>query len=84
MFLWDGSFFTERGSITYNRAGGVIPYNTTSDYRAKDIIGPVIDSGALIDSTPVYMGKMKMQRKNAQCSSLMKLQPTRILVKKMP
>ena len=48
-----------RGSITYNRAGGLVAYNTTSDYRAKDIIGPVADSGALIDSVPVYMGKMK-------------------------
>ena len=58
------TFYTEaggttRGSITYNRAGGLVAYNTTSDYRAKDIIGPVTGSGALIDSTPVYMGKMK-------------------------
>ena len=57
-------FFTEasatfRGSITYNRAAGLVSYNTTSDYRAKDISGPVTGSGALIDSTPVYMGKMK-------------------------
>jgi len=51
--------YTARGSITYNRAGGLTAYNTTSDYRAKDISGPVIGSGALIDSTPVYMGKMK-------------------------
>jgi hypothetical protein len=51
--------FTSRGSITYNRAGGLVAYNTTSDYRAKDITGPVTDSGTLIDSTPVYMGKMK-------------------------
>jgi hypothetical protein len=50
---------TGRGSITYNRAGGLTAYNTTSDYRAKDISGPVADSGALIDSVPVYMGKMK-------------------------
>jgi hypothetical protein len=50
---------TTRGSISYNRAGGLTVYNTTSDYRAKDIYGPVLDSGALIDSTPVYMGKMK-------------------------
>jgi len=50
---------TVRGSITYNRTGGLTVYNTTSDYRAKDIIGPVTDSGALIDSVPVYMGKMK-------------------------
>jgi hypothetical protein len=51
--------YTGRGSISYNRAGGLVAYNTTSDYRAKDISGPVINSGALIDSVPVYMGKMK-------------------------
>jgi len=56
-FITDASSF--RGSITYNRAGGLVAYNTTSDYRAKDISGPVTGSGALIDSTPVYMGKMK-------------------------
>ena len=50
---------TTRGSVTYNRAGGLIAYNTTSDYRAKDISGPVTGSGALIDSIPVYMGTMK-------------------------
>ena len=50
---------TARGSISYNRGVGLVAYNTTSDYRAKDIIGLVTDSGALIDSTPVYMGKMK-------------------------
>jgi hypothetical protein len=49
----------ERGSITYNRGAGVTAYNVTSDYRAKDIYGPVTNSGALIDSVPVYMGKMK-------------------------
>jgi hypothetical protein len=49
----------ERGTISYNRGAGLVAYNTTSDYRAKDIIGPVENSGALIDSTPVYMGKMK-------------------------
>jgi hypothetical protein len=58
------TFFTDggpsnRGSITYNRAVGLVAYNVTSDYRAKDIIGPVTNSGALIDSVPVYMGKMK-------------------------
>jgi hypothetical protein len=50
---------TARGSISYNRGAGLVAYNTTSDYRTKDIIGPVVDSGILIDSTPVYMGKMK-------------------------
>jgi len=51
--------YTSRGSITYNRTGGLIAYGTTSDYRAKDINGHVNDSGVLIDSVPVYMGKMK-------------------------
>jgi len=51
--------YTGRGTITYNRAGGLVVYNTTSDYRAKDIYGPVTNSGSLIDSVPVYMGKMK-------------------------
>jgi len=50
---------TSRGSIIYNRGAGLLNYNVTSDYRAKDINGPVVDSGALIDSVPVYMGKMK-------------------------
>jgi len=49
---------TGRGSITYNRAGGLVAYNTTSDYRAKDIIGPVTDAGATIDALKVYDGKM--------------------------
>jgi hypothetical protein len=50
---------SQRGSISYNRTAGLVAYNITSDYRAKDIIGPVQNSGALIDSVPVYMGKMK-------------------------
>jgi hypothetical protein len=57
-------FYTEtsatvRGSITYNRTGGLVAYNTTSDYRAKDIIGPVQDPGATIDALKVYEGQMK-------------------------
>jgi hypothetical protein len=50
---------TDRGGIAFNRTAGLVSYNTTSDYRAKEISGPVVGSGALIDSTPVYMGKMK-------------------------
>jgi len=57
--FWTEASPTQRGSITYNRTAGLTAYNTTSDYRAKDISGPVTDSGALIDSTPVYMGTMK-------------------------
>jgi hypothetical protein len=50
---------TSRGSITYNRAGGLVSYNTTSDYRAKDILGPIQNSGATIDALKVYEGQMK-------------------------
>ena len=50
---------SQRGSISYNRTAGLVSFNTTSDYRAKDISGPVTGSGALIDSVPVYMGTMK-------------------------
>jgi hypothetical protein len=50
---------TARGSISYNRAGGLVAYNTTSDYRAKDIFGPVSNPGATIDALKVYTGKMK-------------------------
>jgi archaellum component FlaG (FlaF/FlaG flagellin family) len=57
------SFGTEttrvtRGSITYNRTGGVVAYNTTSDYRAKSIIGPIDNPGATIDALKVYRGVM--------------------------
>ena len=50
---------TNRGGITYNRAGGLVVYATTSDYRAKDISGPVQNPGAIIDALKVYEGKMK-------------------------
>jgi hypothetical protein len=57
-------FFTEgtitfRGTISYNRGAGLVAYNTTSDYRSKDILGAFVNSGAVIDSVPVYIGKMK-------------------------
>jgi hypothetical protein len=56
-------FYTDggvgRGSVTYNRAGGLVSYNTTSDYRSKDILGPVANSGEVIDALRVYTGRMK-------------------------
>lgn len=58
-FSTEGSPPVVRGSIDYNRAGGLTRYNTTSDYRAKDIIGPAINSGATIDELKVYEGVMK-------------------------
>jgi hypothetical protein len=59
LFFGTEGTFTERGLIDYNRAGGLVRYNTTSDYRAKDILGPVQNSGAIIDALKVYEGKMK-------------------------
>ena len=56
-FGTEGSY-TARGSITYNRGAGLVAYNTSSDYRAKDVYGPVTDSGTVIDSLKVYRGKM--------------------------
>jgi hypothetical protein len=58
-FSTEGGAGTSRGSISYNRAGGLVAYNTTSDYRAKDIIGPVQNVGATIDALKVYEGQMK-------------------------
>jgi hypothetical protein len=57
-------FYTEatatlRGSIDYNRAGGLTRYNTTSDYRAKDVYGLLQNTGNAIDALKVYNGKMK-------------------------
>jgi hypothetical protein len=36
---------TVRGAISYNRGAGLVVYGTTSDYRSKDILGPVVNSG---------------------------------------
>lgn len=55
-FLTDGG--VQRGSISYNRGGGLIAYNTTSDYRAKHDLGPVEDAGDLIDALRPFMGRM--------------------------
>lgn len=48
-----------RGSITYNRAVGLVAYNTTSDYRAKDIAGPIEDASSTVLNLKPYMGTMK-------------------------
>ena len=50
--------FATRGTVTYNRAGGVVAYNTTSDYRAKTILGDLENSGSTIDAFKVYRGVM--------------------------
>jgi len=58
-FYTEGSGGTLRGSITYNRAGGLTSYNVSSDYRSKDLFGEFTGSGAIIDSLKVYDGLMK-------------------------
>jgi hypothetical protein len=45
------------GSITSN--GTITIYNTTSDYRLKDITGPLTDSGAFIDALKPKVGTWK-------------------------
>jgi hypothetical protein len=50
---------TARGTVTYNRTGGLVAYNTTSDYRAKDIAGPIEDASSTVLSLKPYMGTMK-------------------------
>jgi hypothetical protein len=57
-------FFTEasatsRGSITYNRGAGLTAYNTTSDYRSKDISGEILDASSTVLNLKPYMGTMK-------------------------
>jgi len=45
------------GSITSN--GTITAFNTTSDYRLKDITGPLIDSGTFIDALKPKVGTWK-------------------------
>ena len=56
-FGTEGSY-TQRGIINYNRGSGVVAYNTTSDYRAKTLVGQVENPGATIDALKVYRGVM--------------------------
>lgn len=53
LFGTEGSF-TQRGSITYNRGGGLVAYNTTSDARRKkNIRNSPENSGDLIDALKI-------------------------------
>jgi hypothetical protein len=56
-FVTDAASF--RGSISYNRAGGLVAYNTTSDYRAKDISGSINNALQTVSELKPYMGTMK-------------------------
>lgn len=50
-FQTDGAL--ARGTITFNRVGGLIAYNTTSDVRLKHNIESATDAGAMIDAIKV-------------------------------
>jgi hypothetical protein len=49
---------TIRGSISYNRAGGLVVYNTTSDYRAKTVNGLVENALAKVALLKPSTGRM--------------------------
>ena len=49
---------TVKGSITYNRGGGLIAYNTTSDYRAKTVNGPVQNALTKVAALKPSTGRM--------------------------
>lgn len=51
--------FTQRGSISYNRGGGLTAYNTTSDYRSKDVFGQWKDASSTLSALTVHDGRMK-------------------------
>jgi hypothetical protein len=50
--------FTERGSIVFNRSGGTVSYNTTSDRRAKDLHGEIEDAVERLMEIKTYRGRM--------------------------
>ena len=57
LYFTYGTGLTNVGSISYN--GTLTVFSTTSDYRLKDITGPLTDSGAFIDSLKPKVGTWK-------------------------
>jgi hypothetical protein len=55
--FFSGSFETQVGSVTTD--GSAVAYNTSSDYRLKNITGPITTSGAYIDSLNPVEGTWK-------------------------
>jgi len=49
---------TTRGSITYNRGGGLVAYNVTSDYRAKTVNGAVQNALTKVAALKPCTGRM--------------------------
>ncbi|CAB4173072.1 hypothetical protein UFOVP1024_44 [uncultured Caudovirales phage] len=50
--------YVTRGSITFNRAGGLTAYNVTSDYRAKTVNGPVQNALSKVSLLTPSSGRM--------------------------
>jgi hypothetical protein len=54
------TFFNPNGSVgSITTSGSATAYNTSSDYRLKDIDGPVTNSGAYIDALNPVQGSWK-------------------------
>lgn len=54
------SFFNDNGRVGYiGTSGTTTSYNTSSDYRLKDIDGPLSNSGAYIDALKPVQGSWK-------------------------
>jgi hypothetical protein len=50
--------YVTRGSITYNRGGGLTAYNVTSDHRAKTVNGPVQNALGKVSLLKPSSGRM--------------------------
>jgi hypothetical protein len=54
------TFFNPNGSVgSITTSGSATAYNTSSDYRLKDIDGPIANSGAYIDALKPVQGSWK-------------------------
>jgi hypothetical protein len=51
--------WTARGAINYNRGAGLVAYNTTSDYRAKNILGNIENAIGTVNNLKVHNAIMK-------------------------
>jgi hypothetical protein len=56
----EGAGGTLRGTIDFNRAGTLTRYNTSSDYRLKELYGAYVDAGIAIDAVTVHAGRFKV------------------------
>ena len=57
LYFYTDSGRTSRGLINFNRSAGLVQYLTTSDYRAKNIIGK-FEANNIIDDLKIWNGKM--------------------------